>query len=590
MAPTTLSPPSPCGHHMAAGPLKRPALWVLLLMVAALLMAGCATPRDPRKDQEFQSLASITDRPVVRPTRSISSFSDSLMCMDHMLRDAQLPTTLITSKQIPDYSTRVTVATKDMIITALSQMSRLSNAFRFVDYEVDIARQDTVQNLTTILLNNNQMQLQRPALYLSGAISFVDQNVINNRFDTGLSGPRIDMGYSQSRNATIIGLEMHLGDFRTRTLIPGLDSANEVIIGNGGQGIDLAGRIGTYGVQFNVGRDYTQGSGGAVRTLVDLATIELIGKWARVPYWQCLTLEQNHPDFQRQLRDWFDEGTPAVRTQLITRSLVSRGYLAPFTSPLPDNDPALRKALARFQADNGMVVTGVVDFPTYERALRHFVGLSAEGTLTRIGWAATHAQPVQSAAASPATPGTTGVDGVSNDPDAPRYGAAAPARTINLQIENVLLERTAFEVGEQVFLSATVSRASYLQCYLADATGTIIRLLPNQANSTGWVSANQAIRIPDWMSPNPGFIMDAASPGTEGVACFATDEDSMARLPEDLRGPPLKPLKNYRTLEGLNQAFAAAWGSEGYTGNAVYWQVVPRRVMPVAPAQPAPRK
>ncbi|WP_426304132.1 DUF4384 domain-containing protein [Acidovorax facilis] len=571
--------------HTQAGP-HHATLWVVLL---ALVLGGCATPRDPRKDQEFQSLASITDRPVVRPTRSISSFSDSLMCMDHLLRDAQLPTTLITSKQIPDYSTRVTVATKDMVITALSQMSRLSNAFRFVDYEVDIARQDTVQNLTTILLNNNQMQLQRPALYLSGSISYVDQNVINNRFDTGLSGPRIDLGYSQSRNATIIGLEMHLGDFRTRTLIPGLDSANEVIIGNGGQGVDLAGRIGTYGVQFNVGRDYTQGSGGAVRTLVDLATIELVGKWARVPYWQCLTLEQNHPDFQRQLRDWFDEGSPAVRTQLVARSLASQGYLAPSATPLPDNSPLLRRALARFQADNGMAVTGVVDFPTYERALRNFVGLSAQGTLARIGWASTHAEPVAQAAEAQAGPDALD-DVVTSTQSAVKYGATPPERTINLQIENVLLERTAFEVGEQIFLSATVSRASYLQCYLADATGTVIRLLPNQAHPTGWVSANQAIRIPDWMSPNPGFIMDAASPGTEGVACFATDEDSTPRLPEALRGPPLKPLKNYHALERLNEAFAAAWGAEGYTGNAVYWNVVPRRVVPPAPTQPAVRK
>ena len=571
--------------HTQAGP-HHATLWAVLL---ALVLGGCATPRDPRKDQEFQSLASITDRPVVRPTRSISSFSDSLMCMDHLLRDAQLPTTLITSKQIPDYSTRVTVATKDMVITALSQMSRLSNAFRFVDYEVDIARQDTVQNLTTILLNNNQMQLQRPALYLSGSISYVDQNVINNRFDTGLSGPRIDLGYSQSRNATIIGLEMHLGDFRTRTLIPGLDSANEVIIGNGGQGVDLAGRIGTYGVQFNVGRDYTQGSGGAVRTLVDLATIELVGKWARVPYWQCLTLEQNHPDFQRQLRDWFDEGSPAVRTQLVARSLASQGYLAPSATPLPDNSPLLRRALARFQADNGMVVTGVVDFPTYERALRNFVGLSAQGTLARIGWASTHAEPVAQAAEGQAGPDA--LDNVATSTQsAVKYGATPPERTINLQIENVLLERTAFEVGEQIFLSATVSRASYLQCYLADATGTVIRLLPNQAHPTGWVSANQAIRIPDWMSPNPGFIMDAASHGTEGVACFATDEDSTPRLPEALRGPPLKPLKNYHALERLNEAFATAWGAGGYTGNAVYWNVVPRRVVPPAPAQPAVRK
>ena len=383
-------------HGFTGNNMPRPRLYITAWMLAlGALLSGCSTPMDPRRDQPFMEQASVTDRPSVRPTRSFSSFSDSLMCMDHMLRAAQVPTTLVTSKQIPDYSGRVAVGSKDMVITALSQMSRLSNAFRYVDYEVDIARQDTVQNLTTILLNNNQIQLQRPALYISGAISFVDQNVTSNRFDTGVSGPRVDLGYSQSRNATIIGMEMHLGDFRTRTLIPGLDSANEVIVGTGGQGVDLAGRIGTYGVQFNVGRDYTQGSGSAVRTLIDLAAIELVGKWARVPYWQCLTLEQNHPDFQRQLRDWFNEGSPAVRLQLVTRSLISRGYLpaSAGAEPIPAHSAELRTALSRFQADNGMVVTGVVDFPTYERVLRNFVGLSPDGTLARIGWNTTSAEP-----------------------------------------------------------------------------------------------------------------------------------------------------------------------------------------------------
>ena len=91
-----------------------------------------------------------------------------------------------------------------------------------------------------------------------------------------------------------------------------------------------------------------------------------------------------------------------------------------FAHPLPDNDPALRKALARFQADNGMVVTGVVDFATYERALRHFVGLSADGTLARIGWASTHAEPVPQIAASPATPDAA-VQVVSTNPGAAKY-------------------------------------------------------------------------------------------------------------------------------------------------------------------------
>ena len=37
-----------------------------------------------------------------------------------------------------------------------------------------------------------------------------------------------------------------------------------------------------YGVQFNVGRDYTQGSQ-PVRTLIDLATIELVGRGRACP-------------------------------------------------------------------------------------------------------------------------------------------------------------------------------------------------------------------------------------------------------------------------------------------------------------------
>lgn len=543
----------------------------LATLAAALLAAGCAAPMNPRQDTNYQEQAYAAARPVVRPTRSISSFSDSLSCMDYMLRSAEVPTTLVTSKYIPDYSGKVSVATKEMVVTALSQMSRLSNAFRFVDYEVDIARQDTVQNLTTLLLNTNQVQLQRPALYFSGAVAYVDQNVLVNRWDVGTSASRLDTAYSQNRNANIIGLEMHLGDFRTRTLIPGLDSANEIAVGGGGQGVDLAARIGKYGVEFNVGRDYNLGTGSAVRTLVELATIELVGKWAHVPYWQCLTLDQTHPHFQRMLQDWYNDGGKAAHGQLVRQSLVSRGYLRPEDLQAPDHSPALREAIGRFQADTGIVVSGVVDFATYERALRDFVALNTDGSLARIGWTPTGAPTA--VAEAPARPG------------APTYGGAAPARTLDMQVENVKANRSAFESGEQVFISATVSRASYLACYYADSRGTVMRLLPNNSSPATWVSAGQAVRVPDWMAPNPGFVMDAGQPGTtEEVGCYATDDDGTGRVPEALRVGALTPISGYKSLADLDKTYGEVWGPQGFTHNAVRWQVGPRRAAPAAPA------
>jgi hypothetical protein len=553
---------------------------VATLLATLLLMSGCSTPMDARKDASFQSYAHASDRPTTRPVRSLSSFSDSLMCMDRLFRDAQIPTTLITSKQIPDFSGRVPVATKDMIITAISQMSRLSNAFRYVDFEVDIARQDTVQNLTTILLNNNQIRLQRPALYVSGAVAFVDQNVINNRFDVGTSASRLETGYSRDKSATIIGMELHLGDFRSRTLIPGLDSANEVIVGAGGQGLDLAGRISDYGWQFNVGRDYTQGSGAAVRTLVELAMIELAGKWARVPYWQCLTLEQNHPDFQRQLRDWHDEGTTAVQQALVMKSLRSGGYLTTETEKLPVNHPTVRSALAKYQADQGMVVTGVVDFMTYERALRNYVTLGDQGQLLRVGWNTVNTEPaIPSVADGQVTAAPTG----------PALGAEADPLHLNLQIENLVADKTVFEQGTQIFLSATVSRASHLYCYMQASQGGMIRLLPNATNPSSLVSANQTVRIPDWMVPSPGFVLDAGQPGEEAVMCFATGEDVLPRLPEAMQAPGLAVIAGMSGMDSIEAAFSQATeGGMPVAKQRMQWRVTPKRAVPVAAPAPAP--
>lgn len=535
------------------------------LIIAGLLalVTGCSTPMDARRDSAFQSYAHAADRPVSRPVRSMSSFSDSLQCMDRMLRDAQISTTLITSKQIPDFSTRVPVATKEMIVTGLLQMSRTSNVFRYVDYEVDIARQDTVQNLTNILLNNNQIQLQRPSLYISGAVSFVDQNILNNRMQAGTSASRLETGYSQNRNATIIGLELHFGDFRTRTMIPGMDSANEVIIGNGGQGLDLAGRISDYGWQFNVGRDYAQGSGAAVRTLVELALIELTGKWARVPYWQCLTMEQTHPSFQRQLRDWFDEGAPSIHRTLVHQSLQAKGYIPPDIPVDGLDDTSFRKIVAQFQADHGMVVTGVLDFMMYERALRDYVSLDFTGQLFRVGWSS-------SEQSKPSV--------LSTKSSFPKISEKNALAKVDIQVENVLLGRNEFEVGEQVFLSVSLDRAGYLSCFLANPSGSIIRLIPNLLSSQSKVPGNFAVRLPDWLSPNPGYVIETTGVGTEGVLCLSVLDSKFDILPEALKAPAFTRLPGLNGFDDIVSQYKETLGESSIVHNRVMWKVGPKRV------------
>jgi len=259
---------------------------------------------------------------------------------------------------------------------------------------------------------------------------------------------------------------------------------------------------------------------------------------------------------------------------------VSHGYLGGNGAQLDENSQEFRTALGRFQADSGMVVSGVVDFPTYERALRHFVSLGNDGRLAQIGWS-TGSDAPQANSVDYRQPG------VARSYGAAAYGAKASPRKIDLQIENVLVGRSAFELGEQVFLSATLSRASHLYCFLQEAGGKVLRLLPNATNPNALLSANQAIRIPDWMSPTPGFIMDSTSLGTERAGCFATDTDVSGKLPQLLRAPALAPLREAATLEEVNQAFGSSLGADAYTFASVQWLVGPKRAAaPAASAAP----
>ena len=559
-------------------------LITLVAAAVALALAGCATPYRPTdQDAQFAAQASATNRPLIQPGRSFSSYSTSLACMDHLLRDMRLPTTLITSKYIPDASGKVTVAAKEMVITALSQMSRTSSAFRFVDYEVDIVRQDTVQNLTTLLLGANQMQIQRPALYVSGAISFVDQNIINNRSDVGTSAYRLETAYSKNRASTLVGLEMHLGEFRTRTLIPGIESANEVVISNGGQGLDVAGRIGSYGVQFNVGRDFTQGTGAALRTLVELGVIEIIGKWARVPYWQCLSLDQTHPDFQRSLLDWYNADSEAQKRVNVINALSARGYLSAAGAA---NDAELKKALVRFQADEDLVTHGRITFEVYERALRDYVRVDTQGHFSRVGWDKT--QVVSRKTDDLFNPKTLADAGSAGSVD---IGAASADNQIDLKIENVPSPAnrmgTSFEVGEQLFMSAVLKQTAHVWCYYQDATSAVIRLYPNAIHRNSLTQANRSIRLPDWMNPNPGFFIEATDAGQERVMCLSHERDLLADVTTGvLATPPLNTM-NGESLESIKARFEGL-ANDGMLGNgSVGWAV--RLKAPVGSAtMPAP--
>src|SRR5881628_2291528 len=106
----------------------------LVVVAIASLITGCATTRDHKGFIE-ESIREAN--PVVTPVRAQTSFSQSLVCMDRMLRDAGIRNVHITSKFFADPSGKAGTAVDQLVATALSEMSVESQAFRWVENEVD---------------------------------------------------------------------------------------------------------------------------------------------------------------------------------------------------------------------------------------------------------------------------------------------------------------------------------------------------------------------------------------------------------------------------------------------------------------------
>jgi hypothetical protein len=102
------------------------------------------------------------------------------------------------------------------------------------------------------------------------------------------------------------------------------------------------------------------------------------------------------------------------------------------------------------------------------------------------------------------------------------------------------------------------------------------RILPNSTNRESLVSANQTVRIPDWMTPTPGFILDAGAPGDEAAACFATSDDVFAMLPAQMQVNGLQLIEGFSGMDSIQNAFEeAAVGTELAT-QRMQWKSLPR--------------
>ncbi len=489
--------------------------WSQLLFIAiTLLHQGCATTlqRDARVETDKVQLG-----PRQEPRRNMTQFREALRCMDKMFIKFGINGVPIMVEDLNDNTKKVNTGTRDMLISAISDMTYRSRGVKLITFGNDTgnlntfmaaaARKDTFENV--------------PRYDIRGSISQLDDGIFRKQLDGGMLAKNWGVDYSSSAQASVLAMDLSVISATDTTLVSGVTSRNEVVIYKTGTGTDADATIKKLGISFSLGMAKNDATAQGLRNLVELGAIELFGKLFRVPYWACLGVDETHPDVQAEISNWYYVLHGKARmTEYVQFQLKQRGlYEGPSDGK---NNSEFRKAVIDERIKFGLTPEAILDE-------KLFAAIINDNTPQAVK------EQVQ------LTPR-----------DEEKTKAPNDHMRVSLLSGN---GKSKFKSGEQVVLRVESGTNAYVYCYLKDENQKLNRIFPNRFQKENYIPANQSVTIPN----HPGFQIVANDQQTrETVQCYATETDVTKLLSPLITGMDLDQSVSIRRFETLQQAYAKA--------------------------------
>lgn len=360
-----------------------------------------------------------------------------------------------------------------------------------------------------------------PTIVVSGGITEFDRGLETHGKNTDLSLEgeinHINFGWEYStldkNSLASITLDFNVIDFLTNAGIPRVQAVNTIkvhkALAEDSLGFTIQGN--TLGLKGTVKK--IQGRHAAVRLLVQLSMVQLIGKYLALPYWKLLP--DGKPDSLV-----LDKVTARFFDMDETRKVAKiQEYLAMYGYPVQINgslDGTTQSALRDFRSKHPDA-SGNVDQATY-LSLFSNVPVSRESLARRRSALASATVQPGAAAVAQARPAQAPVP---TAPAQPAQGAAAKsAESTNLQFLALKTNQAEYAIGDPLQISFAVNAPMYIRLYNVSSTGEITQLLPGSAKSDQPVKPGQSYQV-----PSTGYSWDISGPaGTDKILAVGSSQ------------------------------------------------------------------
>jgi hypothetical protein len=494
-----------------------PRIAAAVAVATALAACSSVTPTSV-STQYREDVATRTEPmrqgPVDRPRLTETSFAPALRCMDLMFITYGVKDLSVLVEDLPDPTRKVNAGGKDMIVSAVSQMSRRSRAIKLIAYSANDL------TLGVLLEKKAQTIEELPNYAIRGSVSQFDESLVKKQGEAGAVLGPLSGGAAAQAGSSMLGLDLNVIAVPSLVLIPGVTSKNSVLVMREGVGTDAGLELKKFGLNFNFSLARAEGTAQALRTLAELATIELFGKLAKVPYWTCLGADDKDPAVASEIVDWWETlaADPATLVAYLQNQMRTRGIYEGDVNGRVDD--ALMQSIGIYQKALGMPDSTELDFEFFRRYL------SANHAEVQKKAQALYAALPPAAKASPkpseAAPPQQAAPAAPAAPASPGQAAAAAAAVGGAPMVLVQSNRGGTYVsrrGEPFQVEVLIDRDGFLYCYLLDENRKVNQFFPNPAQVNPAVRGGSKMNFPG----NLPFRFVANTKGmTESVACFGS--------------------------------------------------------------------
>jgi len=340
----------------------------ILALAATTLLAGCATTENALGDAD--KLLAAREAAKQLPSANLSNYATSLGRFGRMLdvyKDGD-PVVYMQTRNILDATnlsnplvgSEIPGDITEMVRTAVN---RIGARIVYVPYHPDY--------LISQAQLGAKFGVTMPDFLITGALTEFDRalsgagrsNSASVEFGKGKGETALGADVKRTAILSALALDLNLVSFSTQQMVPRIQASNVIKVLNFTAEDNAS--LGFYGDSFGFkleGR-YLQGRHSAIRTLVDLSVLELMGKATNTPYWRCIPNGVPDPVVVDNMRASFEGLTPQLKIGLVQVMLRKYGQNVTVNQQL---DEPTREALRTVYSTRYPQVGDSVDVLTWQ--------------------------------------------------------------------------------------------------------------------------------------------------------------------------------------------------------------------------------